>query len=630
MNSKDISEIIQSIQSKFGDQTSSFDIYKTLLSLISFKRDKNNVILLVNDSVSTNINDFINSIYYYNLDYFNTYFKHSMEMTYIGIYFDRAYFHDHLTPLIDLFNARDCYEPVSIVTPYYIESISKSVINDISKHFIIFVPDKVKLQELNFLSLIFMTDVWYMEPLFPQTIKKIAINHQANGSFCNNVMTMGRYCDYILCSSNEPFDEYYNNEFISDIFPPYTVKHNSREICAIPAGNPKLSYIHNNVKISLGSNKIIYHLTRLGKLTNPEHTISQTIESILNTFKDKKIVIRCVAEDYKSEIYKRIIVPYTHIYSKRLIVDKSSSYLIEYKYGEIMISHDVNDAASFRLASGIPNIVFEPSEKEAAITCLSNNTYYAHSSEQLITCIKETYEHYDEIIKNNHKIAEQAIMHISDGLDYLMNSIDFILQDKKRTEWRYFPLYKNQSFKISPFMQMKLSMDLIHQYNEELNLETTSNKLPKMPIELINECINQYADNIELLLLSVKLLENYVNKYGYSSPYHVVLYITALDKLTEIVNQNKQSWLPSAAPNHEKDKGGGHGKKNEYYSITQNKIKKLGIRVILYFCHNWNRDDHKSHAYYSSKNINYIFDNPFKILKKFMHIIEDDQFFLYL
>jgi hypothetical protein len=275
---------------------------------------------------------------------------------------------------------------------------------------------------------------------YPKNLIRIGLPHGTDIPFRKTVLRYngGMIFDYILSPVQES-DRDATTAF-EDLHHKDLLTHSRDYVCQIPFGFPKLDNFLNAVdKIpGIGLNSIAYHVALLSvEQEQSLPIIEPTLRKLLENFPHNRIIFRPYKYDLQNKIIKRCI----EIGKKfdNFYLSTAESYVADYATSLVMVCHRAYSSHLFNLATGRPTFLCHP---DGAPTAPLGPLVEACPESELVEKIK-SYLAKKEIITPEQRIEnciKLGFYNPGHSIEYLVQNIDYILEDKPHKEWTYYSL----------------------------------------------------------------------------------------------------------------------------------------------------------------------------------------------
>lgn len=296
--------------------------------------------------------------------------------------------------------------------------------------------DAVLLPESNF----------YLYEDYPKNLIKIGLPHGVDIPFQKTVMDYGggAIFDYILSpkadssrAAPEAFEDIYHKDIRN---------HSRNHVCQIPFGFPKLDdFIDETTQAEQsGMDSIVYHIAILSiEQEKSISIIAPTLKKLLDSFPDKRIIFRPYKYDQEHEVIQqclRIGTGYPNFY-----LSTAESYAQDYATALAMVCHRPYKAHLFSLATGRPIFLCHPDENPIST---SDPSVKPCPESGLIQALKSYIEKNETITLAQRLDTCRRLGFHNPGssVEYLVENIDHIIQDKPHPDWTYYTLDSGNAF----------------------------------------------------------------------------------------------------------------------------------------------------------------------------------------
>ena len=277
----------------------------------------------------------------------------------------------------------------------------------------------------------------YNEKFLSERAKRVYLTHDVlNGNAFDCF-------DYVLMPSKSGIDNHLDKKY-------------RKNFCLIPGGYPKLDYSLERYdkyrkKNYHEENALFYAPTLRGQPVFRENEASflvgfdaNIIETLLENF-DNDIIFRPHPHDFNNEFYTIMILKRKFENNKKIIFNYEQKYLDKYLKSKLMIT-DISDTAfTYSFTTLKPTISFIPFNypKKSSIGGFNREyrDYIGYTVKNLSELIKSTEKLLREEIDFKEKvesIRDKLVFNIGKSGDYLIENIDYILENKRHPEWIYF------------------------------------------------------------------------------------------------------------------------------------------------------------------------------------------------
>lgn len=295
---------------------------------------------------------------------------------------------------------------------------------------------------------IYLTSTQLTTPIGPFFSKKVQFDHNQDGIDLSNCANFDEY-DYIFCSGKQQINNC--KKFLSH--------RKLKNRCLIPGGYLKLDRLikkdikkdnafiiyaptvasDNNSNNSKNQNGI-YDISSLRSLQTSGLKI---IKSLIDA--GYKVIFRPHPSNLKSKNVKKIL----DIFGKhpQLFFDDSKNYFETYQNSALMISDISATLFTYAYVFERPSIIFCPEISELGIDVekISKITYsFGNYCQTLVYTIDELIIKVKDILENPEEYKQKVINYRKENLfnygcssEYLVNNLDYILNDKKHPDWEY-------------------------------------------------------------------------------------------------------------------------------------------------------------------------------------------------
>ncbi len=279
----------------------------------------------------------------------------------------------------------------------------------------------------------FITSEIYDECFISKRAKKIYLTHDVLGGGVHD------FFDFTIMPSKNAIDNVKNNKF-------------RKGHCLIPGGYPKLDYSIEKYKeaqdnSNLVEDSIIYAPTKRAIVEEFSLLSSvcglgfdATMLELLNKNFTENIIFRPHPHNvnYKNldnSHFSSLLISKIFKNNKKIFLNYSQSYLEYYIRSKFMITDFSDTAFTYSFTTLKPSVFFDPFK-------ILKNTEKVGKT---VKTMSELIEAGKEFLKNKSIYKEKiedfrnnAVANIGKSSEYLINNIDYILNDKKHPDWHYF------------------------------------------------------------------------------------------------------------------------------------------------------------------------------------------------
>ncbi len=229
-----------------------------------------------------------------------------------------------------------------------------------------------------------------------------------------------------------------------------------KNFCLIPGGYPKLDYsIEKYEKYKqtgyYQEDSLFYAPTMRAQPVFKEDEAaflvgfdSHIIETLLFNFKEN-VIFRPHPHDFNCNFYNISVIKKKFSDNKKIIFNYDAKYLDKYLRSKMIIT-DISDTAfTYSFTTLKPAISFIPFKYSKKSSIGGFNREYRHNIGYVSRTLTELKNNIDAILKNSKKFRanirdtrDSLVFNIERSGDYLIENIDFILNNKKHPEWIYF------------------------------------------------------------------------------------------------------------------------------------------------------------------------------------------------
>lgn len=405
------------------------------LSLLSCKRTEKEALILLKDTYI--VSDILNEIYMKNLIKLNNILDNKLKT--LAIY-ETSFFGGQLKYLTKKISNDTRYNCISlIVDEFFQKNNTIDKISEFIKSPFIFIPNEKLLSKYEFLDAVVMNEGYKYKTSLPKNTIRII---QPHGLDVPSETTITKYGganigNYILAPMQEELksESSYKNYFSKKM-----IEHSSNYTCVIPCGYPKLDeFIKKCDSYKSQRSKIILHFSHTSFQSKEAcEDIGITLELLLNEFPSHDIVFR----PYPTEINEPLVVKAWEKVkdNPRAYLSTNSSYIDDYAGADFLVSHRIETAQTFAYATGNPIIYFSI-EENSQTSQEHSRGYLVYTHEQLISTAKNILSDKNRARERILNYRNQLLCNPGNSVDYLLDNLDYILEDKKHPNWQYFKLY---------------------------------------------------------------------------------------------------------------------------------------------------------------------------------------------
>lgn len=319
---------------------------------------------------------------------------------------------------------------------------------------------------MDFIDILFVQDVlvkWrFKNIIFPENTRVISSDHalmiDGQRHWVSTYFAITANSDYHIISQKEKMD-FFKTDFekeydLSKIFPREITARYSVPFAFIPAAYPRFdNYVHyiNKRKREPDSILILLHtFSKPWEIKFVNKYLEAIIQSLINNFPDYNVLLRPDPLDVNREEYLTIKSQFESV--ERFIYDDKDTLKEDYSRGVCLITGTSNASETFALSTLRPRIRchFERSTEVKELKKdleKDERGYIAYNMEQFnqaITEVMRDLEGWQNSIKNyiNFKTFQPGSFS-----KYMMENINYILEDKPHPDWFYIERDKFLSLK---------------------------------------------------------------------------------------------------------------------------------------------------------------------------------------
>ncbi|MBU1312328.1 MAG: hypothetical protein KKE30_22605 [Gammaproteobacteria bacterium] len=287
-----------------------------------------------------------------------------------------------------------------------------------------------KLRQSEYLSrlqIVFLQESnFYVEDSYPEHTIRIGLSHGIDIPLKKTLLQYGGLLefDYILCA--KPYESLADNAFLN-LTVPELRSHQKPFCCALPFGVPKFDRFLRSCQPATQPTALVYHLSNL-KIEHPtvKLYIEDTLRFLLESYSERVIYFRPFPDDLLDNQIQLIHENLKAYPNYRL--SSNACYIEDYSKAKVMICHREYSEHLFNQASGRPIVVFHPSRYKT--TGLIDSIDFSDFKAEL--------DHYINL--SDDLTCNSSVFNQGRSVNYLIDNLDYILDDRKHPDWQYFQL----------------------------------------------------------------------------------------------------------------------------------------------------------------------------------------------